>query len=169
MIQRTLILLLVALACTACVVEVSTPVVINEIQSNNLLTLADGEGEFDDWIELYNVSDEDADLSGYYLSDNALHPTRWIFPDDPDSVVPAGGHLLVWTDGDNNQGNLHANFRLRATGEEVGLYSPLSVGLDIVDRVEFDPMEQDYSFARIPDGGPDWTITSSPTPGATND
>ncbi|NCG25983.1 MAG: hypothetical protein GWP42_00365, partial [Verrucomicrobiales bacterium] len=44
--------------------------VINEVMSNNETTVVDGDGDFPDWIELYNASDNPAELTGYYLSDN---------------------------------------------------------------------------------------------------
>ncbi|MEC8905676.1 MAG: lamin tail domain-containing protein, partial [Verrucomicrobiota bacterium] len=45
-------------------------VVINEVMSNNETTVADGDGDFPDWIELYNAGDTAAELTGYHLSDN---------------------------------------------------------------------------------------------------
>ena len=39
--------------------------------ASNESVVADQDGEFDDWIELYNKSDQDVDLSGWYLSDNS--------------------------------------------------------------------------------------------------
>lgn len=73
-------------------------VVINEFQSSNSMTIQDEDGEYSDWIELFNRGNEPVDLDGYGLSDSDDDPYRWIFPSvvlEPDSF------LLVWTSGKN--------------------------------------------------------------------
>ena len=40
--------------------------------ASNDSTITDEHGEYDDWIELYNNTNNPIDLSGYYLSDNYL-------------------------------------------------------------------------------------------------
>ncbi|HJX72376.1 MAG TPA: lamin tail domain-containing protein, partial [Bacteroidales bacterium] len=68
-------------------------VVINEIMPLNGSTLADMDGEYSDWIELYNAGDLAVDLSGYGLTDNVMLPFKWTFP----SVgMPPQGFLLVF-------------------------------------------------------------------------
>jgi hypothetical protein len=61
-------------------VTVWPQVVINEIQSSNTSTLADEDGDFEDWIELYNASDRAIELTGFGLSDNYNNPFKWVFP-----------------------------------------------------------------------------------------
>ncbi|MGC3957822.1 MAG: CotH kinase family protein [Verrucomicrobiota bacterium] len=58
----------------------STPVVINEIMADNATTLADPQGESDDWIELHNLTGASVSLTGYYLTDDASDPRKWAFP-----------------------------------------------------------------------------------------
>ena len=38
--------------------------------------------DFDDWIELYNDSNEPVDVGGFYLTDDLSDPTQWQFPTD---------------------------------------------------------------------------------------
>ena len=71
----------------------SSPVVINELMASNTKSLADPQGDNDDWIELHNVSDYAVNLSGMYLSDNQNNPRKWQFPDD--TQIAAGGYLIV--------------------------------------------------------------------------
>ena len=59
---------------------IQSDVVINEISASNQSIMADNEGEFDDWIELYNNSNEAISLAGYALSDDLLERTKWVFP-----------------------------------------------------------------------------------------
>ena len=45
---------------------------INEVMTSNKGLFPDPEGKFYDWVELYNGSNESADISGWGLSDDAL-------------------------------------------------------------------------------------------------
>ncbi len=51
-------------------------VVINEFMASNDVTASDQDGEFDDWIELYNNTNASIDLSGYSLSDDGTDLTQ---------------------------------------------------------------------------------------------
>ena len=163
---------LCVLLCSGCVPVVEEPdrgaldVVINEIQADNVTTLADESGGFDDWIELHNTGAVDADLTGHSLTDDLGAPRKWAFPDD--TTIPAGGYLLVWADGEDD-GPLHASFKLSSGGEEVGLFGPLDGGGVRIDAGEFGPQDPDLSIARMPDGALDWETDASPTPGAANE
>ncbi len=70
---------------------------INEFMASNGATMADEDGDFEDWIELHNPSASPVDLSHWGLSDNASNPFKWTFPED--TVIDAGGYLLVWASG----------------------------------------------------------------------
>ena len=52
------------------VIDTSKSIVINELMPKNSMFGSDQNGEFDDWIELYNLSNQDLDISGYYLTDS---------------------------------------------------------------------------------------------------
>jgi len=45
--------------------DIDKTVVINEFMVVNFTTVADQDGEYDDWIELYNLTSNEIDLSGY--------------------------------------------------------------------------------------------------------
>ena len=49
------------------------PVRINEVCSNNFNLLMDEQGEYSDYIELYNKSTETISLEDYFLSDDENH------------------------------------------------------------------------------------------------
>ena len=162
-------LLLLLLPACASVPDGPAPaynVVINEFQASNTTTLPDEAGGFDDWIELFNAGEEPADLSGHYLSDDLLNPTRWPIP--ADTTIAAGGFVLVWADGAAD-GPLHANFSLAATGEEIGLFGPLTYQAEQLDAVQFEIQAVDESMARTPDGAASWQADATPTPEATNE
>lgn len=143
-----------------------TPVVINEVMANNKSVIADPQGEFDDWIELRNVSEESVDLSGWYLSDDETNPRKWAIP--PGTTLEAGGYLLIWADEDGSAGvGLHANFKLSAGGETLWLVDS-DENLNVLrDRVEFGVMAEDAAVGRL-EGQPGQIGPVSPTPGKGN-
>lgn len=125
---------------------VSGDLVINEFMASNDLTAEDSQGEFDDWIEIYNNTDNDIALSGFYLSDDSDDLTQWAFPD---TIISANGYLIVWADNDSGQVGLHANFKLSGSGETIYLVNSDTL---IVDEVNFSEQTTDISTGRYPNG-----------------
>ncbi len=139
-------------------------VVINEVMALNHATLADSQGRYDDWIELYNTGSMTVDLGGCYLTDDLSAPTKWQIP--AGTTIAGHGFLLIWADGGASGSGLHAGFQLSEKGETVGLFA--ANGVTLIDSVSFGPQQADVSYGRFPDGGPDWRATASPTPGVAN-
>ncbi len=138
----------------------SPPIAIGEVLAVNRSVAADEAGEFDDWVELWNRRVGPVSLGGLFLSDDPAIPLRWGLPD---RVVPPGGAVIVWCDGDRLQGPLHAPFHLAREGAAVGLWR-LAAGIPrVVDFVRFDRQEGDVSIGLAP-GGPPWPV---PLPCAT--
>ncbi len=152
----------------ALLVDPPYSVLINEIMASNAVTLADPQGDYDDWIEIANVSDSAVDVGGLYLTDDMDNPTKWRFPTDDTSAttIAAHGYLLVWLDNHVDMPGLHASFKLNAQGDRVALFS--TDGLTLIDQVDFGVQNPDTSLGRFPDGGAEWTPMGSPTPGAEN-
>ncbi|MCC7377227.1 MAG: CotH kinase family protein [Verrucomicrobiales bacterium] len=144
----------------------SSPVVINEIMASNLSTLADPQGEFDDWIELRNLTDTAVDLTGRYLTDDPTNPRKWEFPSG--TSIPANGFLIVWADEDGKAADgLHANFKLSASGEELYLIDTDFQLNAVLDSVVFGVQGTDRSYGRrLSD--PDLFEIMVPTPGRSN-
>jgi hypothetical protein len=141
---------------------VAGELVINEFLASNDSTNADESGEYDDWLELYNNSEQEIFLNGYFLSDDEDNLQRWELPD---TSIPAGEYLIVWADGDSDQGSLHTNFRLSADGEEIFLTD--SEG-EIIDHINFGSQIADISNGRFPNGsGP--FVPMFPTAGTENE
>ena len=72
--------------------NVHAQVLINEVSASNRSNFADGFGEFEDWIELYNSGASAADISNYFLSDNPALPSKWQIP--AGTIIPAGGFRI---------------------------------------------------------------------------
>ena len=77
-----------------------TSLKINEILASNLTVNADENGDYDDWIEIYNPTESDIDLAGYYLSDDFSDLSKSKIPAGfPElTTVPGFGYLLLWAD-----------------------------------------------------------------------
>lgn len=155
-------------ATTSYPAALSSAVIINELMAKNDAALADPQGDYDDWLELYNISSNVVDLTGMYLSDNPENPLKWQFPDN--TTLNPGAYLIVWADEDGeDEDGLHTNFKLSADGETVRLYDSDERDNLILDSVTFTALETDQSFGRLPNGSGDFQILDAPSPGQAND
>ncbi|NQX98537.1 MAG: lamin tail domain-containing protein, partial [Flavobacteriales bacterium] len=126
---------------------VTGDLVINEISASNSTIQADQDGEFDDWIELYNNTSSPIVLDGYYLSDNSTNITKWTFP--AGTTINANNFLIVWADKDTLQTGLHANFKLSSSGESILLSN--SSG-NLINEITFGVQTTDITFGRYQNG-----------------
>lgn len=69
---------------------------INEFMSSNSGTLPDEDGDYSDWIELYNPGPSQVKMEGWGLSDNRSNPFKWVFPA---ITAEPGEYILVWASG----------------------------------------------------------------------
>ncbi len=138
-------------------------VVINEVMASNQAYVTDENGEYEDWIELYNNSNSSVNLGGWYLTDNPDNLDKWEFPTN--TVIPSQGYIIIWADEDSSQGPLHANFKLSATGEQLILVN--TSGSNVQD-ISFGQQQADKGYARSPNGTGNFTI-KNPTFKANND
>jgi hypothetical protein len=126
------------------------------------------DGRSDDWFELHNAGTGAVDLSGFFLSDDPSLPGRFAIP--AGTVIPPGGHLLVWADGEPGQngitpGQLHVPFRLSATGEQILLSAPDGRA---VNAVSFGTLADDAAEGRFPDGSAGQSLLTIPSPASPN-
>ncbi|MHC4228085.1 MAG: lamin tail domain-containing protein, partial [Planctomycetota bacterium] len=166
---------LLILVLSVCAINVASAgdalgqtVVINEFLASNSNSIQDPQGQYDDWIELYNYGVDAVDIGGMYLTDDLSDPTKWrILPFNPHlTTIRAGGYLLIWADNDVADAGLHANFKLDANGEDLGLFG--SDGVTLIDNVTFGDQTTDVSYGRHPDAGDDWQFFAFPSPAAEN-
>lgn len=138
---------------------------INEFMASNATTICDSFGSYSDWIELYNSTDTDMDISGFGISDNLSQPMKYRFPDG--TTIAAKGYLVVFCSGNEGiqNGELHAPFGLRSYGEDVVIANRAG---RIIDSYSFKNQETDVSMARIPDGAGELQSNSQPSPGYPN-
>ena len=122
-------------------------VVINEIMPSNIETAADQDGEYDDWVELYNNTGTAIDLSGYFLSDDVAILNKWIFPTG--TSIAANDYLIVWCDNDILQTGLHAGFKLTSNGETLVLSD---ASMNPINEVTFPEVNPNHTYGRYANG-----------------
>lgn len=130
------------------------PVVINEVSADNSMYLNDYFKK-DDWVELYNTTDEPINVAGYYLSDNVSKPTKYKIAsigDESTTTIPPHGYLIVWGSKRADKGaSIHGSFKFDNTdGSCLMLTSPDQSWTDTLTYVAHGGME---SVGRYPDGG----------------
>ena len=143
-----------------------SPIVINELMAANTKSLADPQGQYEDWLELHNLTNDTVDLSGMYLTDKIDNLKKWAFPEN--TTVPGRGYLLVWLD-ENGKAEigLHANFKLARNGETVALVDTDARGNQVLDSVTFEKQERDVALGRWPNGSGELRHVQT-TPGKEN-
>lgn len=142
---------------------------INEWMPDNETDTADVGGGHPDWFEIYNPNPYPVDLAGYYISDKHENPTKWMVPLDNDStVVDAWSWKFFWADEDGLQGWNHTSFKLKDSGEELGIYSP--DGFTAADEVAWNTITipNDVSMGRETDGAETFVWFAGTTPEYSN-
>lgn len=131
----------------------STPVAINEVSAGNTVFVNDYYKK-NDWIELYNTTSEDIDVTGMYLSDNPDNPHKYMIePSDVDgsTIIPAHGYLVIWADKLNPLMQLHASFKLGNDDGECVILT--SADDEWSNRLDYNAHLGEQSVGRYPDGG----------------
>lgn len=140
-------------------IKEDTPYVcLNELMASNKATLADADGDFPDWVELYNYGREAAELTGCTLASGG---SEWVIPE---LILPADSYALIFCSGkDDPSTELHSSFTLPREGTTVALSMP---GGTQIDAFSYTDAPEDRSLTRNEDGN---VISCAfPTPGAEN-
>ena len=142
---------------------ISVILVINELMASNAGEVMSPAINFDSWIELYNPGDEDVDIRGMYLSNDAQNLMLWRLPGYV-TKVPAKGFRVVWL-GSNDITKRQAPFKLDCDGGTICLTDDDG---ELVASVTYPKALSRTAWARKQDGGEEWGWTAQATPGATN-
>lgn len=141
--------------------------IINEILASNAAGIKDDDGEYHDWIEIYNASNHTIDLNNYALSDDTSNPIKWRFP--VGMTIAPEEYIVVFASRKDRASITpdswaHTSFGLSASAETV-LLSDIHGRL--IDQTAYVNLDADTSWGRGSDN--EWTILSIPTPGLIND
>ncbi len=136
--------------------------VINEIMASNKTGIKDEYDEFDDWIEIYNSSEEPLRLGDFTLTNDTLLPKKWQMPD---KYIQPGEFIILWADNQEWQGENHTNFTLDKDGGTLRLFSSNDA---LENELIYNEQTSDISIGREFDAADNWIYFNSPTPGASN-
>jgi hypothetical protein len=139
--------------------------VVSEFMAINSGVLQDEDGDYSDWIEIYNPTPNSVDLLNWSLTDNAGSPAKWKFPQ---VMLAPGSYMVIFASGKDRTvtgENLHTNFRLSGSGEYLALYMPDSINPVFSFGSEFPLQYEDVSYGEY---GGNIIYLASPTPGAPN-
>ena len=142
--------------------------IINEFLASNDFCCTDEQGDYDDWVELYNDSNSSIDIGGMYFTDTPDDENPYLIPntDSSKTTIPPGEYLILWCDDDQEQGVLHLSKKLKGSGESIILME--SDGVTVVDSYTYESQTTDISMGRDPDNLDSWMFYENPTPGLPN-
>ena len=142
-------------------------VILSEVVPDNQKTLRDEEGDYEDWIELQNITDQDIQLAGWHLTDDPTNPRPWTFPD---ITLPARGFLVVFASGKDRASvtnRLHTDFKLKSDGEYLALSAPDGVTVDAF-APKYPATPANVAYGRANGDTSQSGFLATPTPGAPN-
>ena len=144
-----------------------SPLCINEVSAANDVYVNDY-GKRADWIELYNRGSEPVCAAGWYFSDDAKNPAKYRIdaPAGASTLIPPGGHLVIWCDGRASATQLHLPFKLK--NAEGSILTLRSDDGKWGDTVRYNAHSSRETLGRYPDGGRGWRAFYHPTIGTHN-
>ena len=119
--------------------------VISEIMPANSSSVTDENGNYPDWVEIWNHSDHPISMKNVGLSDKGDR-IRFLFPD---ITLAPDERIIVFCDNTNkvNPGKpLHAKFQLSGSGETVFLYDTNAY---LIDSCKYPIMASNESYALV--------------------
>lgn len=181
-----------------CVYSIDNSIVMNEFLPNPTGDIYGDDGDampLGEWVELFNNSDVDIDVVGWYLYDKYnSHPVEITlansdnngnFTDIGETIVPAHGWLVVyspyltgWLNNSADEVRLYDG-SIETTGNLIDYYyydgadfdsltpTPDETNIDDSIGASSGTVPDNKSYARIPDGTGDW-VDPIPTPGNVN-
>ena len=139
-----------------------TPVRINEVSAANNIYVNEY-WKRNDWVELFNTTDQPVDVEGMYITDNLNKPHKYQIQKGETvaaTIIPPHGHLVIWCDKLQPVNLLHASFKLAAEGGDVMISAADDSWSDILTY----PMhKEDETVGRYPDGSNTVQVMNYPT------
>ena len=137
-------------------------IVINEVCTKNT-TVAAADGQFYDYVELYNTSGSAVNVGGFGISDDDAQPMRYTIP--AGTTIAGNGYLTVYCGVEEGSSVQGAGFGLSKSGEKILLSNS---GGGLLETADVPALADDTAFGRVPDGSETFAVLNKLTPGSTN-
>ena len=102
----------------------------------------------------------------FFITDNLQNPDKFQLPN---VILAPDNYYLVWADENGSEGDNHANFKLSAGGEEIGIFQKSGDVFIALDTLTFGQQTTDISYGRSPNGTGDFQTLNWISPGGNND
>jgi hypothetical protein len=119
-------------------------------------------------VELFNTTNDTIYLASgeWFVTDDVADTTMFELPDT--LILPRGFLTVHCDEQDTTITQIHSNFKLSSSGDDIGLYHKRSGEWVVVDEYTFGAQNPGVSMARIPDGSTNWAVSANPTPNLPN-
>ncbi len=139
---------------------VSYSLCFNEVMSSNKKAFHDDDGNYFDWIELYNYSSAPIDLAGFGIGPSDTEE-YWFFPDN--TIIDADSYLILWFCGYESDG-LYLPYKIsKYGGDSFILYDNYS---NKIDEIYVKELDTDCVYFRNKNNI--WMLSTECTPGFEN-
>lgn len=132
----------------------SSSLMINEVS-----TVSQAKDRQDDWVELFNSTEADMDITGYYLSDSRKNLQKWQIGAEQ---IGARGYKVISS---FMSGDTQEPLGLSLSGETLYLSNPQGL---VLDQLNTGVLRPGLSKGRLADDMTQTVIFSTPTKGAQN-
>ncbi|MBR3929006.1 MAG: lamin tail domain-containing protein [Clostridia bacterium] len=140
-------------------IDVALSIRITEVMSSNGSAVQDENGEFADWFEVANVSEQAINLHGYKIAQDATHVLQYF--EFPDHTLAPGERTIVFATNTskNNFGYAyHAPFKISSAGDTLILFNPYD---HAIQTLNVPNLSSNQSYAEV---NGEWVVTSEYTP-----
>ncbi len=96
---------------------------VNEFMASNANGVNDEDGDYSDWIEIFNSGTTDLNLQNYYITDNRSKPLQWRFPN---TIIPAKGYFFLFASGKDRISDGFTYHTVIDKGDTWSYYVPIS-------------------------------------------
>ncbi len=141
-------------------------IAITEVAAVNTTVPQSAQEEYFDYVELYNTTNVELNLSNYKLSDSKDAES---FKQLPDQILKPGEYVAIFCgEGDyvsKTTGNIYRNYGLNRYGETVYLVNKYN---EVIDSLKYGVLKSGYSAGRNIKGSSEVVYYATLTPGKAN-
>ncbi len=140
-------------------------IVISEVLASNHSTNIDPDFyEFSDWLELFNPSESDVNIGGYYLTDDPN--SKYKYRIAANTIMQGRSALILWADSLNTVlDEIHTTFKLRREGGAIYLRNGYGI---LIDSLIYTSQKPDMSYGISGDDKTQLLYFGTPSPRVIN-